>query len=125
MQNRMNCRFKMDVDRAIKRMMECIQQEMPDVRVMDLVVIEKYIRMGVGVGFDIGHGSIKKNGKAVAINQVKDGVVIQRWESVGEVSRIRGYNETSIHRALRGKVGNKKYTQAYGYKWEYAEKNIS
>lgn len=55
--------------------------------------------------------------KSCKINQLTlDGELVKTWESSHQIGRELGYAQTHIIKCCK-----RKYKQAYGYKWEYAD----
>ncbi len=52
---------------------------------------------------------------SLKIKQIKDGVVINTYNSINELERLFGYGSSNICKALKGKI-----KKAYGYEWKYA-----
>ena len=66
----------------------------------------------------------KKGGqdkRSVSVNQFdKSGQFIKKWDSISEIKRELNYDKKAIISCCKGKLH---YNTAYGYKWEYAEKD--
>ena len=58
-----------------------------------------------------------KNFKSISkrVNQLKNGIVINTFNSINEIERLYGFGSSNICKSLKGKI-----KQAYGYEWEYA-----
>jgi hypothetical protein len=52
------------------------------------------------------------------INQLDlSGKKLRTWESLREIMRETGFDKSAIHRHIKG---NKNYSHAYGFRWEFA-----
>ena len=52
-----------------------------------------------------------------AVNQIKDGIIINTFKSISEASRVTGINRGNINQCC---LKNRRYKTAGGYEWEYA-----
>ena len=52
-----------------------------------------------------------------AVNQIKDGIIINTFKSISEASRVTGINRSNINQCC---LKHKRYKTAGGYEWEYA-----
>lgn len=68
--------------------------------------------------YNVHYGSglqrLSNKAKKKPLEQLKDGVVVKRWESISEAMRA-GYTWSSISKVIKGK-----WTHYKGYQWQYA-----
>lgn len=53
-----------------------------------------------------------------AVNQIKNGIIINTFKSISEASRVTGINRSNINQCC---LNHSKYKTAGGYEWSYAK----
>ena len=72
-----------------------------------------------GTGIERGHKKIGEAHRRPVIQMDMQGNAIREWESLTDVERKTGMSKSNICNCCGKK---KRYSHAYGYKWEYADK---
>lgn len=72
-----------------------------------------------GTGIERGHEKIGELLRKPVVQMDMQGNVIREWESLTAVERETGMSKSSICNCCKK---HRKYSHAYGYRWEYADK---
>ena len=74
------------------------------------VIVQQYLQWAFAVGFDEGR---QQPSKRIPIAQIKDGKVIQIFDSISDAARSLNGDKSWIAKAVRGEVPD-----AYNFKWK-------
>ena len=97
-------------EKVIKSAMSEILRQVP-LQFEQFTTVEKYLNYVYEIGYfrRSTRGNVKKN---VAIEQVKNGIVIHEYKSMSDAARINGISIEAIRRVVRG-INN----TAKGFYW--------
>jgi hypothetical protein len=104
----------MDEERLKSLAIQCITQECPDLSIFQRSVISKNLALLYAAAFESGWNG-HASGSSRPVLQIKDGVIVYRWDSAAQAARGIGVTKSTISKAANSET---KYCRNFNWIYE-------